>query len=246
MTTSVLLADRAASADLATYLGRARRVDDGGAARLIGAGDALAVYVCPVHGSGGPTVLGLRVLRTAGPAADVTAAGVKAQIDVTVPLAALTDRLARLVGPADAGPGTAPGDPSASDPVELPLPPMAAAAGPSSWAGVSWAGVAPPRSGWQPAGTVPDSALALAARAGVAEVAAGAPAGAGAAAVGRLRALVWGRDLPGFGGLPAGAAFAADALGFVVPGEPAALYRSGRWCRLTTARGHVLSRPALI
>ncbi len=221
---SVLLADPATSVDLTTYLARARRVDDGGAARLVGAGEALAVYVCPVHGSGGPTVLGLRVLRTAGPA----------EVDVTVPLAALADRLARL---GDSG-GSA-GASGAGGPVELALPPAGAV-------GATWAGMSPPRAGWQLVGAVPDSVLAVAARAGVTEVAAGAPDVAGAPAVGRLRALVWGRGLPGVAGVPAGAAFAADALGFVVPGEPVALYRVGRWCRLTTARGHVLTRPALL
>jgi hypothetical protein len=201
----------AAVADLTTFLVRARRVDPEGAARLVASGPVLAVYVSPVHGGGGPTVLGLRVLRLSAAAA----------VDVTVPIGALADRLAR-------------GD--VAD-VGLALPTAHAA-------DAGWAGVAPPRSGWQVVGAVDEKSLRAAAHAGIAEVAAGSAAGSGAAAVARLRALVWGRDLPGSAGLASGAAFAAEALGFVVEGEPVALYACGPWRRLTTARGHVLARTS--
>ena len=46
--------------------------------------------------------------------------------------------------------------------------------------------------------------------------------------------------------VPAGAAFVADALGFLAPGEPVALAAAGRWRRLTTGRGHVVTRPRLL
>jgi len=36
----------------------------------------------------------------------------------------------------------------------------------------------------------------------------------------------------------------AEALGFLLDGDPAALYRAGSWVRVTTGRGHVLARPA--
>jgi hypothetical protein len=42
--------------------------------------------------------------------------------------------------------------------------------------------------------------------------------------------------------IAAGLAFGAHVLGFVVPGEPAALAAQGRWTRLSTTRGHVLVR----
>ena len=206
------LPDDGTSADLATYLGRAQKVDPGGAVRLVAAGAVLAAYVSPVHGGGGPTVIGLRVLHLAEPA----------DLDVTVPLAAMADRFARLGGSPD-----------------LPVPPVAAA-------DAGWAGISPPRSGWQVVGTVRRDLLLAAADTGVAEVAAGVPEGAGSAAVARLRALVWGRDLPGVDGVPAGSAYAAHALGFVGADEPVALYGVGAWRRLTTARGHVLCRAALI
>ena len=76
--------DDASARDLRTYVSRARKADPDGAARLVGHGDVLAAYVSPVHGSGAPTVLGLRTLRLAAPA----------DLDVTVSLAAIGDRLA--------------------------------------------------------------------------------------------------------------------------------------------------------
>jgi hypothetical protein len=222
----LLLPDAPSLADLATFVGRARRADPDGAARLRGHGDVLAVYVSPLHGGGGPTVLGLRTLALARPS----------ELDVTVPLASLLDRFAREpgAGPAPGGhPGTgAPGDPA----VPLAVPPAEAV-------GVAWAGMSPPRRGWDAVGLVDAATMRRAAEAGVAEVAAGTPSGAGAHAVARLRAQVWGRPLgEGLDGVPAGVAFAADALGFTTDGEPAALYRAGSWVRVTTGRGHVLAR----
>ena len=214
---SLLLPDDEATADLVTYVGRAHRVDPGGATRLVARSEVLAVYVSPVHGGGGPTVIGLRVVRLAQ----------GADVDTTVPLAALADRFARL-------PTSAPGEP-----VGLAVPPAQAV-------GVTWAGMSPPRSGWQVVGAVARELLLDAAREGVAEVAAGAPDGSGSAAVARLRALVWGRDLAGVAGVPAGAAYAAHALGFVGADEPVALFTSGAWRRLTTSRGHVLTRTSLL
>lgn len=217
---SPTLADAAAVADLATYLGRARRADPDGAARMVAHGQVLAVYVSPVHGAGGPTVLGLRTLPLAG---EQQPPG----LDVTVPLGALLDRCARIAAEPSQGGG----------PVELPVPPNAAV-------GVAWAGMAPPRTGWETVGLLDPDALRSAARSGIEEIAVGVPAAAGGHAVGRLRALVWGRPLaPDLDGVPAGVAFAAQALGFVPDGEPAALYRSGAWVRVTTGRGHVLARP---
>ena len=65
MSPELTLPDRQALHDLETFLGRARRVDPDGACRLVVTGGVLAVYVSPVHGGGGPTVLGLRVLALA-------------------------------------------------------------------------------------------------------------------------------------------------------------------------------------
>jgi hypothetical protein len=125
---------------------------------------------------------------------------------------------------------------------------------PPTRANEAWAGVAPPRSGWDAVGLLDAAVLQEAAERGVREIADGVPTGAGAQAVAQLRARVWGRPLspdPSGGAdvpdVPAGIAFAADALGFLDDAEPVALYRRTPWVRATTRRGHVLARrPALL
>jgi hypothetical protein len=209
------LADAETWRDLGTYLRRAKRLDPDGAARLVGHGHVLAVYVSPLHDGGLPVVLGLRTLALAA-ASDV---------DVTVDLAALADRLARPV-----------------DEPLLPVPPAEAA-------GVTWAGISPPRSGWTPVGHLRSDALRRAAQQGVAEVAAGVPDVAGGPVVARLRASVWGRPLEGLppgAEVPAGASLAADGLGFL-DDDGADVLAVGPWRRLTCGHGHVLvRRPAIL
>lgn len=209
LTGSFRFADPRDLADLKTFVTRAKAIDDG-AIRLQGAGTVLAAYVCVLRprllGESTPTILGLRTMALAQPSAT----------DVTVPLTAVLDRLARA---------------GAYD-VELPVPP--------STVTESWTGVGAPRAGWENAGTVSDAFLRSAAEAGMAEVAGIVPDSPGTLIVNNARAAVWGRDLDG-SGLPAGAAFAALALGFLGDGEQT-LYRSGRWFRLTGPRGHVLAR----
>jgi len=189
---------------------------------LVGHGDVLVMSVSPVHG-GGPTVIGMRAVRLAGPET----------LDIVVPLAELAETLARALPGRD--------EPDGAGEVIVPA---------EHGAGASWAGTSPPRSGWVAIGTVDARTLSARAAAGVAEIVTGSPEGAGAAAVAALRARVWGRplvdDRPELAGLPAGAAFVAEVLGFVVDDEPAVVYRSGPWWRVTTTRGHVLARrPAL-
>ena len=228
MSRELTLPDRQALDDLETFLGRARRVDPDGAARLVVTGGMLAVYVSPVHGGGGPTVLGLRVVALApGPGPDACLDADQQGLDVTVALSALLDRFPRLRS-------------SSAPPVTLSLPPAPVAA--------AWAGVAPPRSGWDAVGLLGAARLREAAASGIREIADGVPAGTGAAAVARVRGLVWGRPLAeDLADVPAGVAFAADALAFLDDAEPVALYRLRPWVRATTSRGHVLARrPALL
>lgn len=121
----------------------------------------------------------------------------------------------------------------------LPLPPERVL-------GASWAGVSAPRQGWWACGALEVAALLAAAAAGARHVAAG-----------QQRGAVWSRPLPGTDGLPAGAALAADVLGFLggsASGDapagrqpPATVSRSGPWWRLSTPGGHVLARrPSLL
>lgn len=139
-----------------------------------------------------------------------------ASVDTTVSLAALDDRLAR---------DTAEG---------LELPPVSVQ--------TAWAALTPPRGGWEPVGSLDAGALVEVARAGIAEVAHGAPASAGGHAVTDLRQRVWGRLTETVPPVPAGAAFAAYALGFLGASERCDVVAHGRWTRLSSPHGHVLVR----
>ncbi len=141
------------------------------------------------------------------------ALGEPAECDVVVPLGAVTDRTSRPTGTGD-----------------LPVPPTRALA--------AWSAVTPPRGGWAPAGDVTADELAAAARAGIEQVSA-AVRERGAAA-GLVRDHVWAAEVTD--GVRAGGALAAYSLGFLRPGSPVTVHRSGAWTRLTTVGGHVLMR----
>lgn len=209
--TALDLGDPRAVADLRTFLSRARSVEDG-AVRLHAVGGVLAVYVCVlsprVLGEATPTVLGLRTAALARPA----------EVDTTVAIASVFDRLARL------------GD----DDTLLDVPPSQVRA--------PWAAVSPPRGPWAPLGEITPERVAAAAAAGIAEVAQAVPDRPGPAVVHGVRAAVWSRDLDGAPAVPAAAAFAAHSLGFAVAGEPLRLFECGAWVRLSSSRGHVLCR----
>ena len=100
--TAVLrLTDSQSLADLGRFASRARTVDDEGAMRLQASGAVLAAWVGVLPGNGilaEGTVLGLRTFALAEPA----------ELDVIVPLGAVTDRTQRGAGtdlsvPADPG-----------------------------------------------------------------------------------------------------------------------------------------------
>jgi hypothetical protein len=209
---TLVLDDEQGYADLGTFVARARGVDDAGAIRLQADGTVLAAYVGVLPGRG---LLGdgaVVGLRTMRLAQP-------SRIDTTVALGAVSDRLARR------RPGTA---------AELEVPP--------STVQVAWAALTPPRSGWEPVGTLGSPALDAAARAGIAEVATGAGPAAGGAAVTDLRLRVWGRLTDTVPPVPAGAAFAAYVLGFLDPTASCSVAAHGRWTRLSSPRGHVLVR----
>jgi hypothetical protein len=226
------LADAESVADLHTFLTRARAIEDG-SARLEAAGTALGVYVPVLYpealGASVPTVLGLRVARLAEPA----------DLAAVYGLGALTDRLARMAGAS----------------TELSLPPAEAFA--------PWAGVAPPRRGWERIAAYDDATLRSVAEDGMRAVAGALPENAGKPVLATVRSRIWStpaslvaaaadpagpRPAAEPAGLavelPAGAAFAAQALGFLAPQGTSVLFRAGRWLRLSSAHGHVLVRLA--
>ncbi|MFV0463709.1 MAG: hypothetical protein ACK5MP_11035 [Nostocoides sp.] len=207
------LLDPRAVADLGTFASRAKVLDADGGMRLQVVGDVLAAYVCVVPSAGVThqgVVLGLRTFAVAA----------EAPLDVTVPLAAITDRTRRG--------GSV-----------LPVPPV--------WLNLLWTAVAPPRSGWSLAGEVTKVRIEEVARDGIAVVAeAGSSGTLGSLAVDDLRRRTWSAFAePGTSadepttGFPAGLAFAAHTLGF---GAPADLFRSGPWWRLSGPGGHALAR----
>ncbi len=131
MSAELELASAEDLADLGTFAVRAKGIDADGAMRLQGFGGVLAATVGIRNGTGivgDGTILGMRML----------ALGTPSSLDVTVPLTAITDRVARG--------GTT-----------LPLPPVTQSE--------KWAAVTPPRSGWAPSEEPLDPDLVAAARA---------------------------------------------------------------------------------
>ncbi|GHD38883.1 hypothetical protein D9V29_07300 [Mycetocola manganoxydans] len=213
MTNTFSLEDSAAMADLRTYLARARVVDDT-AVRLIAAGGVLAVYAAVLYPRG---------LLDSSP----TILGLRtfaetsgAVFDRVVPPAAISDRLAALESSAGA--------------VQVSLP--------DSDVRTSWSGIAPPRGAWEQIGSVSSVVLELVARDGAGEVARAVPENTGDLLVQRVRSDVWSRPLSESQPVPAGLAFAAASLGFLVGEEEVPLFVSGQWLRASPVRGHVLVR----
>lgn len=210
---NLLLPDAHALADLGAYAARAKVLDDVGAMRLRATGTTLAAYVGVLAGRGllgEGAVLGLRVVALAE----------AAEVDITVPLAAVTDRTAR---PQAVG-----------GPVVLHLPPVTVHP--------QWAALAPPRSGWEPVAELSAEQVSSIARQGISDVTLGSPEGSGAAAVATLRHRVWTAMSGTDPSLPAGLALAAYGLGFVLEDEPLRLFSHGRWTRLSSRVGHALMR----
>ncbi|GAA1348083.1 hypothetical protein [Falsarthrobacter nasiphocae] len=194
------LGDAQTASDVATFVRRARAVDDDGARLTVTplAGDAgarLDVTVPVLTRAGlldtGPEVFGVRSwsIRSADP------------VDAVYDHAALLDRLER-------GDGT-----------EWPVPP--------SEVHKAWAGQSIPRSGWAEAGVLDGSALREGERAGSQEIADALPSDPGQAMLRQARRAVWGRPESSLGGLPLGVGFAAVRLGFVGRGPEGLEPREG-------------------
>src|SRR5690606_22843657 len=110
----------------------------------------------------------------------------------------------------------------------------------------AWAGIAPPRGGWEHAGEIEASTLANRAQWGIAAVAHQVPDNPGEDAVRAVRGAIWGQPDEDLQGLPLGVAFAAFTFGFISGEEHTQMFTSGRWTRLSMKRGHILSRgPAV-
>ncbi len=142
-----------------------------------------------------------------------------AQADTVVALQSLTDRFARL-------------DDTAT---ELAIPPTEVEA--------PWAGISPPRGGWQPVAETTVLRLREIAAEVVQTMATTLPETPGQAVVNSLRNRVWAERVELAGTqLAKGAAFAAESLGFLTgPVEaPVRLLQSGAWQRVSCPHGHIL------
>lgn len=183
--------------------------------RMISRGRALAVYGCTQAPRGITDTVPVVLVMRAFELGDTP----DAPVDATVAGRALLDRIARmgLAGRA----------------LEIPVSsPMAA-----------WVGVLPPTAGWTAAGALDAASLSAVAAEGIRRVAAALPADPGEAVVHRVRASVWGLEVAP--GIPAAAAFAAEAMGFLNDADTADISRSLTWIRVSTTRGHVLVRSLL-
>lgn len=215
MNDAFTLPDSLSLSDLATYLGRAGRVEDG-SVRLIAGDGVLAVYVAVFYPSGlldqSPTVLGLRTFQLVD----------RPSFDAVVPVRSLTERLVRLQNDVV--------DPTAAVTATLPVEVNT----------VTWAAISPPRGGWSRLAPADETQLRETATAGIDEVATALGSETGEQIVTRVRSEVWSRPVPGAEHLPAAAAFAALSLGFLGDDEPVSVLETGPWTRVTTSRGHVL------
>lgn len=213
------LIDRATMLDLQAYLTRAKRLDPSGMVRVRAFGKVLACYVAPIFAGSlmekGPTVLGLRTSELLE----------DAEVDSVTSITALLDRLAAL------------------------------AANPQTWRGkyqvvlpdtmrAPWAGVSPPRSGWELVGEIEETLLTEIATAGIAEVADSLPESVGGPIAARIRGEIWGRAMQFDSTVPTGAAFAAAGLGFLTENEVVPIYQTQGWIRLSPLNGHILSKVA--
>lgn len=213
MSGPLVFADAATRDDLRIFLQRLQRAGEA-EVRVVSRGPVLAVFGCTQAPRGIMDPLPVVLVTRAFALAKAP----EKAVDATVLGRALLDRLART-GPVGRE-------------IELPEVPAFAA----------WAGVLPPRSGWQARGAIDAASLREVAAEGIARVAAALPEQPGEAVVHRVRSEVWGAEIAP--GIPAAAAFAAEAMGFL-GAEPLAVAGSLTWTRLTSARGHVLVRGIL-
>lgn len=212
-----ILADEQTAADLQAYLARAKRLDPDGLVRLRAFGDVLAAYVAPIFAGN---------LMDSGP----TVLGLRtcelaepAEVDALVPIGAVQERLVRLLGEADTK--------------EFKIQLIETQRAP-------WAGISPPRQGWEQIGTINEVRLTQIARDGIAEVAASLPESVGGPIAARIRGEIWGRGIDLESKVPTGAAFAAAGLGFLTENEEVGLYQAEGWIRLSSEHGHVLAKAA--
>lgn len=211
MTLSVSLADTSTQDDLRVFLERLAQAGKP-EVRLVVQGTVLGVFGC-TQAPESLTDSSDAVLVSRAFQLQSLSDG---QLDVTVAVRSLLDRLARRAG----------AEPS----IDLPENVVSAA----------WAGVLPPREGWQAAGVIDAASLSRVAKEGAARIADALPDQPGEALLRKVRQQVWGVDIAP--NVPAAAAFAADSMGFLQNETRVLMGLSRGWVRLESTRGQVLVR----
>ncbi|MGW7066000.1 hypothetical protein ACWGII_06330 [Streptomyces sp. NPDC054855] len=218
MTAQLHFADAGEAGDLAAFLARLIHYDKAAAVRLQAAGDTLAVFGRPPSFE----VLAIRTARLAKP----YEYGIESSLDVTVSAGELLECVGESAQSAESA---------------------GVASVPQAVTGPPWAGVLPPRGGWQPEPGLPhvDAVRGLVAAA-VAEFKSRVEElpqeRRVRAELDRLGREIWARTI-GDTGLPVRAAHAAQALGFL-RGDALDLLSSGPWLRLRTNYGSIAVRRA--
>jgi hypothetical protein len=208
--TALQFADAREAGDLGAFLARLIRFDRAAAVRMQTANRGLAVFARLPLGESGP--LAVRTARLA----DTGSAG--ADLDRTVSAGQLLDAVAAL------GESAAPGDTAE---VRLPDP----------ITGPAWAGLLPPRSGWEHLADLPTEPLRAAVQAAVTEFR------RESADADALAESIWSRQLHP-SGLTVRAVHAAHLVGLLQQSERVALHRHPAWLRLSAPRGYVIIRRA--
>jgi hypothetical protein len=242
---TLVLAESGGAADLAAFLARLLRFDRAAAVRL--------QAVRGPQGDGVLAVFGRLPLGTSG---------------------ALAIRTSRLGASADAPPGAGPTDTDATgtdaagadasdagstapdfdvtvsagqllDGVEAE---SGLVAVPSPVTGPAWAGLLPPRRGWQLVGEPPAFEVVPELMAGVREFRERSEAvpehHRTRAVLDALADEIWSRPLTALPELPLRAVHAAHVIGFLKPGAPLTVHRAGGWLRLSAPAGSIAVRRA--
>lgn len=256
MPATLHFADAQVRDDLATYLGRAGRIEDGGV-RLQAVPGGVACWVPVLRPAGlladSPLVMGVRGIP-ARLESDDPADFDGDTVDMVVSLRGMLDRFAR--------------EPESDEHArQLALP--------AERLRESWTGQRPPLGDWMRTAMLSSDGLISVAEDGIAEVGERTGGGGlGQILAEQVRTATWTRPLPDLIRLrrakkstdtaaetrtaasagaapedtqesplpPAGAAFAAHALGFLRPGELAAVHEAPGWWRIGLPRGQVLIR----
>lgn len=210
-------------------------MDPEGGVRLRAYGDVLTVYVAPTYSlklaESAPLILGLRTMSLKLPT----------EFDLAYPIVefagilsgdtageteknfSLISRLSKVTG-----------QPGLDTGIALP----------DTEYTVHWSNETPTRTGWELGGYFSQEELTAAATKGVAAVAETLPVSVGGPLAARIRAEIWSKAIDYKFPIPAGAAFVAAGLGFLLEGEQVPWYVSGDWLRLSPSHGHVLSKFA--